>query len=73
VEGIGEDNYISQREMKGSLQDLIQLEAARLRLEYGDAGKAEANKVLEARKKRKAEWKTADEARANGEESSKEK
>jgi hypothetical protein len=59
--------------MKGSLQDLIQLEATRLRLEYGDAGKAEANKVLDAWKKRKAEWKTADKARTKGEESSKEK
>jgi hypothetical protein len=71
VEGIGEGNYISQREMKGFLKDLIQFEAARLRLEYGDAGKAEANKILDAQKKRKAEWKTADEARDKGEGSSK--
>jgi hypothetical protein len=43
VEGILEDNYISQRQIKGSLQDLIQFEAARLCLQFGDARKAEAD------------------------------
>jgi hypothetical protein len=73
VEGISEDNYISQREMKGSLQDLIQFEAARLHLQFGDAGKAEADRLLALRKTRRADWKAADKARANGEGSSKEK
>ncbi|KAJ7321841.1 hypothetical protein DFH08DRAFT_969735 [Mycena albidolilacea] len=73
VEGIAEDNYISQREIKGSLQDLIQFEATRLRLEFGDDGKAEANRLLALRKSRRADWKTADAARAKGEGSSKEK
>jgi hypothetical protein len=67
VEGISEDNYISQHEIKGSLQDLIQFEAAQLRLQFRDAGKAEADRLLALRRTRRAEWKAADEARANGE------
>ncbi|KAJ7309979.1 hypothetical protein DFH08DRAFT_974575 [Mycena albidolilacea] len=73
VEGIAEDHYISQREIKGSLQDIIQFEAARLRLDFGDEGKAEANRLLALRKTRRDGWKAADEARAKGEGSSKEK
>jgi hypothetical protein len=73
VEGILEDNYISQREIKGSLQDLIQFEAAQLRLQFGDEGKAEANRLLALRRTRRNEWKAADEARAKDERSSKEK
>jgi hypothetical protein len=73
VEGIVEDHYISQREIKGSLQDLIQFEAAWLHLQFGDDGKAEANRLLALRRTRRNEWKEADEARAKGEGSSKEK
>jgi hypothetical protein len=67
VDGIAKDNYNSQREMKGSLHDLIQFEAARLQLEYGDAGKTEASRIIEARRKRRAEWAAADKAQDKGE------
>jgi hypothetical protein len=73
VEGVTEDNYISQRKIKGSLHDLIQFESARLRLQFGDDGKAEANRLLALWRTRRNEWKAADEARAKGEGSSKEK
>jgi hypothetical protein len=73
VEGISKNNYLSQREMKGSLYDLIQFEASRLRLQFGEPGKAEATRLLAARKTRRAEWKAADKAWDKGEGRSKEK
>jgi hypothetical protein len=36
VNGNFEDVFNSQRELKGSLHDLIQFKAARMRLEFGD-------------------------------------
>jgi hypothetical protein len=66
VDGNAEDNFKSQHEIKGSLHDLIQLEASRLRLQFGDAGKAEATRILNARKKRRAEWAAADKAWEKG-------
>jgi hypothetical protein len=71
VDGTAEDNHKSQREIKGSLHDLIQFEASRLRLQFGDAGKAEATRLLTGRKTRRAEWAAADKAQDNGEGSSK--
>jgi hypothetical protein len=66
VDGNSEDNFKSQCKIKGSLHDLIQLEAARLCLQFGDARKAEVTRILDARKKRRAEWAAADKAQEKG-------
>jgi hypothetical protein len=74
VDGSFEDVYNSQREIKGTLHDILQFEAARLRLEFGDRGEAEATRILDARKQRRAGWAAADKAQQNkGEGSSKKK
>jgi hypothetical protein len=43
VDGNFEDNFSSQCEIKGSLHDLIQFEAAQLCLEFGDTRIAAAD------------------------------
>jgi hypothetical protein len=74
VDGNFDDVYNSQHEIKGCLHDLIQFKAAWFRLQFGDAGKAEADKILEARRQRKVGWIAADKAQQNkGEGSSKKK
>jgi hypothetical protein len=65
VDGNFEDVYNSQHEIKGSLHDLIQFEAAQLRLEFGDRGEAEVTRLLDARKQKGAGWAAADKDQQN--------
>jgi hypothetical protein len=74
VDGGFGDCYLAHQGMKGTLHNIPQMQAAWLRLEFGDAGEAEVNRILDARKKRTAGWAAADKAQENkGEGSSKKK
>jgi hypothetical protein len=68
------DVFTALREVNGTLNDILKVKTAQLRLEHGDAGAAEVKKILKSRQKRKDQWAEQDKAQEDkGEGTSKEK
>lgn len=63
TEGGFVDSFTSHREICGTLSDILQMEAARLRLQFREARADEAAMILDVQKKRKAKWAEDDKAR----------